>query len=197
MISVAHLSYERYFRPVFRPVDFRLDPGGLLLVTGANGCGKTTLIRVLAGILVPSAGILEVRAGRIAHVGHQLAVKDDLSVLENLRFMRAFMGRGSVSLEAAVQRLGLRRVAGQLARTLSAGQRKRCALARLLLSPADLWLLDEPYASLDAEGTERLDSLLQQHLTAGGSCVMATHGRHRPAVAGLTELQLQSGAVGA
>ena len=195
MIFVAQLAYERFFAPVFRPVDFRVESGELLLVTGANGSGKTTLLRLLAGVLAPSSGTLEIRARRIVHVGHLLAVKDDLSVTENLRFMRAFMGAGAVSVGEAVRRIGLTRVASQLARTLSAGQRKRCALARLLLNPADLWLLDEPYASLDTDGCARVDELLHGHLAQGGACVMATHGHHRPQVPRLTELQLESGAV--
>lgn len=194
MISVAQLSYERFFAPVFRPVDFCVESGELLLVTGANGSGKTTLLRVLAGVLAPGSGLLEIRARRKVHVGHQLAVKDDLTVIENLRFMRAFMGSGAVSVDEAVERIGLKRVASQLARTLSAGQRKRCALARLLLNPAELWLLDEPYASLDADGCARVDELLQQHLADGGACVMATHGSHRPQVPRLQPLQLESGA---
>ncbi len=193
MILVSNLSYERYFAPVFRPVDFRVEPGELLLVTGPNGSGKTTLIRVLAGILQPSEGTMSLDARRIAYVGHQLAVKDDLSVTENLRFMRSFMGTTHVDVDTALDALALRRVADQPARTLSAGQRKRCALARLLLNPADLWLLDEPYASLDAEGCERVDDLLRDHLAGGGACVMATHGAHRPDVPRLAELTLAPG----
>lgn len=181
--------------PVFQPVTFALQRGELLLLTGPNGSGKTTLIRVLSGVLAPSAGQVERRAVNCAHVGHHLAIKDDLSVAENLRFTRDFLGHGAITVEQAVDALGLGRVAGQLARTLSAGQRKRCALARLVLNPADLWLLDEPYASLDAEGCARVDSLLADHVGRGGACVMATHGRHRPQVPSLTELELRSGAV--
>lgn len=195
MISVADLSYERFFMPVFRPVDFCVEPGELLLVTGANGSGKTTLIRVLAGILPPSDGRLDISAVRMAYVGHHLAIKDDLSVVENLRFMHRFMGPGASSVTEAISAMGLQRVAPQLARTLSAGQRKRCALARLVLNPADLWLLDEPYASLDTDGCTLVDSLVVRHLERGGACVMATHGSHRPPAPHLTELTLATGAI--
>ena len=194
MLTASNISFERYFQPVFQPVNFELGPGQLLLVTGANGCGKTTLIRVLAGILHPSDGTLRNEARGMAYVGHYLAIKDDLSVLENLRFMRDFIGTSGREVVEVVKRMGLGRVAEQLARTLSAGQRKRCALSRLLLADNQLWLLDEPYSNLDVEGVELVDELLQAHLEAGGACVLATHGAHRPAWANTIDYLLVSGA---
>ena len=194
MLSASQISFERYFAPVFQPVSFELEAGRLLLVTGANGCGKTTLIRVLAGILHPSSGKLENTARGMAYVGHYLAIKDDLSVTENLRFMRDFIGTSSRAVEEVIGEVGLGRVAEQLARTLSAGQRKRCALARLLLSENEMWLLDEPYSNLDQEGVEMVDTMLKQHLQAGGGCILATHGAHRPSWRGTEDLYLVSGA---
>ena len=194
MLSASQISFERYFAPVFQPVSFELEAGRLLLVTGANGCGKTTLIRVLAGILHPSAGRLDNSAQGMAYVGHYLAIKDDLSVIENLRFMRDFIGTSTRAVEEVISEVGLGRVAEQLARTLSAGQRKRCALARLLLSENELWLLDEPYSNLDQEGVELVDTMLRQHLEGGGGCILATHGAHRPSWRGTQDLYLVSGA---
>jgi heme exporter protein A len=194
MLSASELSLERYFQPVFKPVSFELETGELLLVTGANGCGKTTLIRVLAGILHPSSGRLENRARGMAYVGHYLAIKDDLSVVENLRFMRDFIGTSTRAVDEVIGEVGLGRGAEQLARTLSAGQRKRCALARLLLSKNELWLLDEPYSNLDQEGVELVDTMLRRHLEDGGGCILATHGAHRPSWRGTQDLYLISGA---
>jgi heme exporter protein A len=194
MLSASKITLERYFQPVFQPVSFDVEGGDLLLVTGANGCGKTTLIRVLAGILHPTEGALTNRAGGMAYVGHYLAIKDDLSVIENLRFMRDFIGTSDREIDDVIREVGLGRVAEQLARTLSAGQRKRCALARLLLSENELWLLDEPYSNLDVEGVALVDSMLTRHLEGGGACVVATHGAHRPAWPGTHDCHLVSGA---
>ena len=194
MLSVSDISFERYFEPVFEPVSFDLESGQLLLVTGSNGCGKTTLIRVLAGILHPSDGRLDNRSHGMAYVGHYLAIKDDLSVQENLRFMRDFIGTSDLGVDQVVERMGLGRVREQLARTLSAGQRKRCALSRLLLSQNELWLLDEPYSNLDTQGMALVDELLADHLGAGGACVLATHGAHRPPWADTVDYHLVSGA---
>ena len=193
MISVSDLFFERYFEPVFEPVSFTVRTGFLLRVTGANGSGKTTLIRLLAGVLQPTGGSIQVHGDGVAHVGHLLAIKDDLSVTENLRFARDFRGSSGRSLTDVIQQVGLQRVRDQLARTLSAGQRKRCALARLLINPADIWLLDEPYSNLDDEGCRLVDRLLEQHLTVGGACIMATHGNHRPPLTQQFDLHLIKG----
>jgi heme exporter protein A len=201
MLSVSNLSFERYFERVFEPVSFELGAGALLLVTGANGCGKTTLLRVLAGLLEPSEGELSCRR-RPLYAGHNPAIKDDLSVEENIRFLMNFMGHRDESghseskaglCQDVIERVGLVPVAQQEGRTLSAGQRKRCSLSRLLFCDEALWLLDEPYSNLDHEGIVMLDDILKDHLNGGGSCVMTTHGSLRPEGFELQECFMISG----
>jgi heme exporter protein A len=197
MLSVSNLSFERYFERVFEPISFDLSAGSLLLVTGSNGCGKTTLLRLLAGLLEPSEGEIHSQEQPL-YAGHNPAIKDDLSVEENIRFWMRFMGTRKSNLgnglcQQVIEEIGLTPVALQEGRTLSAGQRKRCSLARLLFCDEALWLLDEPYSNLDREGIEMLDRILRTHLDAGGACIMTTHGSLRPEGFELQECHMQSG----
>jgi heme exporter protein A len=197
MLSISGLSFERHFERVFEPVSFSLSAGSLLLVTGSNGCGKTTLLRVLAGLLESSEGQLSC-LNQPLYAGHNPAIKDDLSVEENIRFWMRFMGTRETDpetdqLSQIIEKVGLTAVAGQLGRSLSAGQRKRCSLARLFFCDESLWLLDEPYSNLDHDGIVMLDGILKAHLNSGGACVMTTHGSLRPEGFDLQECRLQSG----
>lgn len=179
MLSVRDLCLERHFQPVFQPLSFELGAGELLVVTGPNGSGKTTLIRMLSGLIEPTSGCVRRDPGETAYVGHEAAVKAELSVFENLEFSARLAG-SSGAIEPVIAELGLRDCAEQAGRTLSAGQRKRTALARLMLGKRALWLLDEPYTNLDTDGVGVMDRLLDAHLAGGGACVMSTHGAHRP-----------------
>ncbi|MDE2516669.1 MAG: heme ABC exporter ATP-binding protein CcmA [Rhodospirillales bacterium] len=183
MLEGQALAVFRGERLVFRDLDFGLDAGGALLLTGPNGAGKSTLLRLIAGLLAPAAGRLLWRgedaladparhAGRIAYLGHQDAIKPGLSTAENLAFAAA-IGRGSV--DEALAALDLTPLAALPARLLSAGQRRRLALARLLLAPGPVWLLDEPTLGLDTASVARLGALLARHRARGGMVIAATH----------------------
>jgi heme exporter protein A len=171
LLQAAGLAAFRGEKLVFRDIDFTVPVGGALLLTGPNGSGKSTLLRVLAGLLQPAAG--EVRwDGPVAYVGHQDAVKPALTAMENLHFAAAVGGGDSDEALAAV---GLEELADLPARMLSAGQRRRLALARLVLTGAMLWLLDEPTVGLDAASVGRFGGILAAHRARGGIVVAATH----------------------
>ncbi len=183
MLHAEGLAAFRGERLVFRDVDFTLGAGQALLLTGPNGSGKSTLLRLLAGLLRPAAGGLRwqgedaladlpTHARRVAYVGHQDAVKPGLTAAENLRFAAQ---RGGGTVRDALAAVGLEALADLPARMLSAGQRRRLALARLALSSAPLWLLDEPTLGLDAASVERFGALLAAHRRSGGLVAAATH----------------------
>jgi heme exporter protein A len=174
-------------RQVFADLSFALRPGEVLVLRGPNGSGKSSLLRLLAGFLAPAAGRLAWAGARIAddlaahrarlhYVGHLDAVKSLLTVRENLGFAAALGGTGEGGLEAALEGFDLGALAEVPARHLSAGQKRRLALARLLAGARPLWLLDEPGVGLDAANRARLEAALAAHRAAGGLAVLATHG---------------------
>jgi len=186
LLEARALSFHRQDEPVFAPLDFRLGTGELALVEGDNGSGKTTLLRLLAGLLRAGEGELLWRdkplhrddcAGEILFLGHQLGLKTDLSPHENLRFSIGLHGcRKGATITGVLARVGLRGYEDEPVRRLSAGQKKRAALARLLLLPATLWLLDEPYANLDRIGIALVNELLEEHTGSGGAAMVTSHG---------------------
>ena len=199
MLSVDALTCFRGERLVLRDVGFTLAPGAALLLTGANGAGKSTLLRLLAGLRRPDGGRIlwdgapitddpGGHAARCGFIGEQNALKPGLTAAENLRFAAA--GRAIAPALAAFDLTGL---ADLPTRMLSAGQRRRLALSRLLMRDAPLWLLDEPTTGLDSASVERLGGLLAAHRASGGMVVAATH---LPLPMGDTgSLQLKGGAV--
>lgn len=183
MLTADDVAVFRGERLVFAELSFRVPAGGALVLAGPNGSGKSTLLRLLAGLVRPAAGrVLWNSAdtfadlaghGRlVAYLGHQDAVKPGLTVTENLRFAAAVSGRPVL---AALEAVGLETLADLPARMLSAGQKRRLALSRLVLSSAPLWLLDEPTLGLDTGSIERFGTLLAEHRAAGGIIVAATH----------------------
>jgi len=183
LLAARGLAAQRGWRVLFAGLDFELDAGGALALSGPNGSGKTTLLRLLAGLARPLAGQIlwqgepvdrdpEAQRRRVAWVGHLAGIKPTLTPREQLAF-EARLGRPR--LQEAIERLRLGGFADLPIGLLSAGQRRRTALARLLLSEAPLWLLDEPATSLDAEGEATLWALAREHLDAGGLVVLASH----------------------
>ena len=188
LLAARGLAFSRNDAPVFGPLELAVDAGEALLVQGGNGVGKTTLLRVLAGLLRADAGEVWMhgrvaqardRAGEVAYLGHLPGLKADLSARENLAFLCGLHGsRTDRGIGEALALVGLAGHDDALARQLSAGQRKRLSLARLWLSPAPLWLLDEPYANLDLDGIELVNALVTGHLADGGAALVTTHGAY-------------------
>lgn len=176
LLEAEGLEFHRYGEAVFKPVDIDLAPGRAIVLTGPNGVGKTTLLRLLAGVLAPVRGRL-VQHAAIAFAGHAQAVKGDLTCRENLHYEQS-LGPRALPVAEALARVGLAGLGSRPARALSAGQKKRLSLARLLVRECPVWLLDEPYASLDDRGQERVDELIRLHLADDGAVILATHQRH-------------------
>jgi len=192
MNTVAGLEVERVHvwrgdRHVLKGVSLRLGSGELLHVSGPNGTGKTTLMRVVCGLLRPEQGtvawlgqsisrVREQYQAALAYASHEPALKGDLTALENLRFAVGLKRRVTVAeLTASLERTGVAACADLPARVLSAGQRRRVAMARVLAMRASLWLLDEPFTNLDAAGTLLMSGLLQAHVEGGGSALVVAH----------------------
>jgi len=178
-LAVSRLACRRGLRPVFEDVTFALQAGAALAVEGPNGAGKTSLLRILAGLLEAEAGTVTAR-GEAVYLGHLDALKPQLTVAENLGFWAALFGADAGAGARALERFGLTALAGLSAGVLSAGQRRRLALARLTHfigagAARPIWLLDEPDAALDAQGRAALEALVAEHMAAGGIAVAATH----------------------
>lgn len=185
-LSAASLCLFRGDRCLFKGLDFSLQEKELLVVEGPNGCGKTSLLRGIAGLLDFESGEVSwngqpLRAnyqafrGDLAWFSHRVGFKGDLNLIENLNFEAGLRRTTMAQRDAALERLGLTAITGLPFRSLSAGQQRRGALARMLLSSARIWMLDEPLTNLDREGQALVIAVIEEHLRNGGLCVAASH----------------------
>jgi len=186
-LHVSDLSLTRGDRTLFSRLSFALEAGQAAVLVGANGAGKTTLLRAVAGFIRPAAGQIRLgergvardpdeASGGAAHfLGHQDGLRSGRPAGRELAFQAAWAGAGPGAAEAAIDALALGPLLGLEVRKLSAGQRRRVALARLLAAPRPLWLLDEPMSPLDAHWRSRVGELMSAHLAAGGMILAAVH----------------------
>ncbi|HZR85249.1 MAG TPA: heme ABC exporter ATP-binding protein CcmA [Bradyrhizobium sp.] len=182
-LLASGLTCMRGGREVFSALTFEAVGGELLAVTGRNGSGKTSLLRLIAGLLTPAAGTLSLEGAdaeltlpeQAHYLGHRDALKPALSVLENLQFWRDFLGGKPADPAASLSAVGLAHATHLPAGYLSAGQRRRLSLARLLAVRRPVWLLDEPTTALDTTGQDMIAGLMREHLASGGLIVAATH----------------------
>jgi heme exporter protein A len=188
LLSIHDLACARGERLLFKGMNFGLGSGQLLLVQGGNGQGKTSLLRLLTGLARPEEGevrwrgesirrVAEAYHAEMCYLGHANGVKDDLNPVENLRFADGLQGRvfDQPRAVATLERLGLNRCLDLPCRVLSFGQRRRVALAALLLAGVTLWILDEPLTGLDVHAVALIEELIRDHLNAGGMVVATTH----------------------
>jgi heme exporter protein A len=183
-LSGENLTCVRGGREVFTGLSFSLSAGEALVITGRNGAGKSSLLRMIAGLVAVAAGALALNGGdadatpgeQAHYLGHLDAVKPSLSVSENLAFWAAYLGGVPARVDDALDAVGLEPLAALPAAYLSAGQRRRLSIARLVAAPRPLWLLDEPTSALDQPSQQKLADLMRGHLASGGMIVAAAHG---------------------
>ena len=184
-LTVKNLSCWRNEQALFSGLSLSLSPKNIIFLQGENGSGKTSLLRILCGFRLPDEG--EIRWGdksissipeyfeNISYVGHKNGIKDELTVEENLNLMRSMATASNVKTEDVLKKIGLFQRSDVLARQLSAGQKRKLALARLMMTENSFWVLDEPFTSLDTATVKFFEQLIKQHITRGGMLILTSH----------------------
>lgn len=206
MLEAQNLDCTRGDRQLFTDLSFSLEPGTLLYVEGPNGCGKTTLLRAVCGLFLPTGGeilwngentrsLAEDFRKEVIYLGHHNGIKLDLCGLENLRIAAVLDGDNVTEeqLWDALEQMGLAGYEDLPSRALSQGQKRRVALARLLLSNTRLWILDEPFTALDTAAVERLQAVIAAHVEKGGIAMLTTHQKVSLTSGQVNKLQLGAG----
>jgi len=186
LLSANDLCLLRGDRCLFQNLEFALNPGELLFIEGANGSGKTSLLRGIAGLLdfetghvtwdgQKIVGAYQLFRSELVWLSHRVGFKEELNLLENLQFESALRSSSMEKAEAVIERLSLGRLGNLPFRYLSAGQQRRVALARMVLANARLWMMDEPFTNLDKAGRGLVAELISEHLGSGGLCIIASH----------------------
>lgn len=187
LLETLNLACERGERQLFTELNFTLEAGSMLQIEGRNGAGKTSLLRILCGLATPNSGVVRWRGcdiqqqrqeflAEVLYLGHHHGVKGALTPEENLQVARGLgVAHPTIGISEALQQVGLAHFADHPCQGLSAGQRRRVALARLLTTSASLWILDEPFTSLDRTGVRMVEGMLRNYLMLGGAVVITTH----------------------
>lgn len=184
VLKVENLSCIRDDRILFEDLDFKLSNHQVVLLEGKNGSGKTSLLRIICGFREQDAGEIYWRGNKIkdsnyysemAYVGHLDGVKKELTVLENLKMSLSLGQQGNYTIDEALEKVHLAGYDDSLVQSLSAGQKRRLSLARLLITKNTLWILDEPFTSIDKQGITLIESLMHEHIVAGGMIILTSH----------------------